>query len=77
LRKAGHYLSRANYLALQEARCRSRIAEVIGKPAALAFRLRMSSTRSLAEVSFIAAASVDHETAIALQDVPGLIVPIE
>ncbi|KXU30933.1 hypothetical protein A0J57_14020 [Sphingobium sp. 22B] len=72
-------LSGCTRLALNETRCRAKIAEVLGKPAAIAMNLQpcLAEHTSDLEFGFVLLDPVDRATWLALAGVPGLLRPLE
>lgn len=71
-------LSTCSRLALHEARCRARIAKILGKPTALKFQFlpcEVGDDHSL-EFGFVLRDRIDRATRRKLEHVPGLLLPL-
>jgi len=73
--RGGLNLAPAGHVALQEIRCRNRIAEVIGRPAAKEIELRVCLQKDVYDPVFVLPAGTPWSLWQQLQVIPNLLFP--
>ena len=73
----GVSLAMASLIAMREVRCRSAIADIIGRPAAKALTLTACQGGPYDDPQFLVGGNIDWALWLKIADVPGLIRPLE